>query len=43
MAELATAQHFEVTPQELAMHAHDSNPASDHFLDQDPYLQSSPT
>jgi len=43
MAELATAQHFEITPQDLSMHAHDSNPASDHFLDQDPYLQSLPT
>jgi len=43
MAELATAQHFEVTPQDLATHTYDSNPATDHFLEQDPDLQSSPT
>jgi len=43
MAELATAQHLEITPEELAMHTYDSKPATDHFLEQDPDLQSSPT
>jgi len=43
MAELATAQHFEVTPQDLETQTYDSNSATDHFLEQDPYLQSSPT
>ena len=43
MAELATAQHFEVTPEEFETHSYDSNPPTDHFLEQDPDLQSSPT
>ena len=43
MAELATAQHFEVTPQDLEAQTYDSNSTTDHFLGQDPYPQPSPT
>ena len=43
MADLATAQHFEVTPQDLEAQTYDSNSAPGHFIEQDPYLQSSPT
>jgi len=43
MAELATAQHFEVTPQELAERTYDSISTTDHFLGQDPHPPPSPT